>query len=786
MDLHGRSVRKPGSVICSKWRIDAMLRSNDTSATYVATHRNGAQVALKILHSHLSSDRTLQARFRREAYVANSIPHPDTVKVIDDDETDDGCAVLVMDHFDGETLEERRNRAGGTLPLDEVLSTMDNLLDIVATAHDQGIVHRDLKPETVFVTTDGRVKVLDFGTARLLSEAVPPQEMTAAGMVVGSPTYMAPEQARGQRDHVDAQSDIFSLGAMMFVLLSGESVHTFENPIAALVAAAKARARSLRVVTGPEISDEVVEVVDRALAFKKADRWPDARAFRAALRASRGELIDTFPQPGRLDPIVGLGDTSEQPVLFGSPSSRSGAYRALSLPPSGRHQVEPAAGPGSHLPSGWAPPSAPHLAAPRSSPSTPGMPALRSGAPAHPTPRKSQPETERGARTSRFEDDEAEDAPTLSFNIEQMHPGLTAALAEARRAGPQGDGRSSAPQRIPSAPVLQKVQAPPPPHPAPSNPMKATQPSPFSALEPPSTRAPSGAVRRPSVSGMPSASSPGMPARPSPAAPPRPGRSTLSLRAVEPPAAAPRPAPAAVPRPAPPAPAAPSPASVTPTAPTEPHANVMPALPRPGLPSQVGGVDPRRSTLVIPGSPALPSRREREPPQQVFQAEVMGSGRSLASSKSKIPSLTPSNAATRMDMHAGLAAAAIVPAAAAVVPTAPPLAAMRVPGPGPTAMMGFHGQPPPSRPPAPFAVMVQVPPPPPVTRPPEKLPEGYLGKKLSTHEELRILVPEASLSMDYNAIIADASRRKRRITVVVVVLVLAIVAAAIGVTLGSR
>ncbi|HQY62774.1 MAG TPA: serine/threonine-protein kinase, partial [Polyangiaceae bacterium] len=293
-------------MVCGKWRIVQHLRSTPTTATYAALHRNGAEVTLKILHSNLAGDKTLQARFRREAYVANTVPHPDAVKVIDDDETEDGCALLVMDHFEGDTLEELRIRKRGKLPYEQVAGYMEQLLDILAAAHDAGVVHRDLKPEAVLVTKQGRVKVHDFGTARVLTETANVHEMTAAGLVVGSPANMAPEQARGQRDLVDAQSDIFSLGALYFLLLSGRAVHEEESPLAALMAAASRPAPSLRTVVGVDVPDGVVEAVDRALAFMKVNRWPDARAFKAALRAGRGEMIDTFPQAGRRDPLADL------------------------------------------------------------------------------------------------------------------------------------------------------------------------------------------------------------------------------------------------------------------------------------------------------------------------------------------------------------------------------------------------------------------------------------------------------------------------------------------------
>ena len=119
---------------------------------YAATHRNGARVALKILHAQLAEDPSLCERFKREGYFANSIGHPGIVRAIDDDVTEDGCPFLVMELLEGETLEERRRRKGGKLPLSWVLPVADSLLEILAAAHAREVVHRDLKPDNVFVT----------------------------------------------------------------------------------------------------------------------------------------------------------------------------------------------------------------------------------------------------------------------------------------------------------------------------------------------------------------------------------------------------------------------------------------------------------------------------------------------------------------------------------------------------------------------------------------------------------------------------------------------------------
>jgi len=290
----GASHKRVGSVVRGKYRVEAFLATGTMGNVYAATHRNGSKVALKILHAQLAEDPSLCERFRREGYFANSIGHPGIVRAIDDDVTDDGCPFLVMELLEGETLEERRRRKGGKLPLSWVLPVADSLLEILAAAHAREVVHRDLKPDNVFVTKTGEVKVLDFGVARW-NDGKTSSDMTAVGMVLGTPAYMPPEQALGRREDVDAQSDLWAVGATLFVVLSGESVHTGGDAKAKLIATARTAARPLREAA-PELPRSVTTVVDRALAFHKSERWPDAMAMREALRWARMTVDDQESQ----------------------------------------------------------------------------------------------------------------------------------------------------------------------------------------------------------------------------------------------------------------------------------------------------------------------------------------------------------------------------------------------------------------------------------------------------------------------------------------------------------
>lgn len=278
-----KALARRGEVLRSKWRIDSLIGVGGMASVFAATHRNGNRVAIKMLHPHLSADTVVRDRFLREGYVANAVGHVGSVRVLDDDTTDDGAVFLVMELLDGQTLGAMWEAAGRRLDVAHVLWSTDGLLDVLAAAHEKGIVHRDVKPENVFVTVDGVVKVLDFGIARLrdFSSAA---TATRAGSMLGTPAFMPPEQALGRMDDVDGRSDLWAVGATMFSLLTGRLVHLGETANELLVAAATRQAPQILLVM-PELPLDLAMIIDAALAYDKANRWPDARSMQEALRA---------------------------------------------------------------------------------------------------------------------------------------------------------------------------------------------------------------------------------------------------------------------------------------------------------------------------------------------------------------------------------------------------------------------------------------------------------------------------------------------------------------------
>jgi serine/threonine-protein kinase len=280
-DLSTRAHGRVGRVLAEKYRIDAVLGVGGTAAVFAATHRNGYRVALKMRHAELSSQQAVRARFLREGYLATQIGHRGVVRIMDDDVAEDGSAYLVLELLSGTTIEGLLDDRGGRLDLDLTLGIADATLDTLAAAHGVGIVHRDVKPANLFLTSTGELKVLDFGVARWADGA----SITRTGEIWGTPAFMSPEQALGQRS-IDHRTDLWAVGAVAFRLLSGRDVHPASSDQQQLLQAATRPAPPLASVA-PGTPSVICEIVDRALAFDRDARWDSARSMLSALRKSR-------------------------------------------------------------------------------------------------------------------------------------------------------------------------------------------------------------------------------------------------------------------------------------------------------------------------------------------------------------------------------------------------------------------------------------------------------------------------------------------------------------------
>jgi len=280
--------KRLGRTIKGKWRLDRLIGVGGMAAVYAATHRNGARVAIKMLHPTISASQQIRARFIREGYLANKVDHQGVVRVLDDDVDDtDQSAFLVMDLVIGATLAERAMER--LLDAGEVLDVADQVLQVLQAAHAQGIVHRDLKPDNLLVDKDGKIHVLDFGIARLLDDVSAPGTSTKTGTAFGTPGFMAPEQALGKTQQISARTDLYALGATLFALVCGDFVHAAENPQELLVLVATQPARSLSELA-PAMNPDVVAIIDKSTRNLPEERWSSASAMLEAVRRTREKL----------------------------------------------------------------------------------------------------------------------------------------------------------------------------------------------------------------------------------------------------------------------------------------------------------------------------------------------------------------------------------------------------------------------------------------------------------------------------------------------------------------
>lgn len=281
-------------------------------------------VAIKILRQDLARDPIFQTRFRREAQAAANLNHPAIVAVYDTGEetvkSSDGTQIqvpyIVMEYVEGHTVRELLTD-GNPVPINEALEIVSGVLDALEYAHHQNLVHRDIKPGNVMITTTGKIKVMDFGIARALSDSQ--ATMTQTDAVVGTAQYLSPEQARGEQ--VDARSDLYSTGCLLYELLTG--VPPFKGDSAVAVAFQHV-SQLPRVPSSiaPDIPEALDRVVMKALAKDRDERYPDAAHMRADLRnAVLGGTVAAPATETWTQPAAASATTVMPPLANGSPTA---------------------------------------------------------------------------------------------------------------------------------------------------------------------------------------------------------------------------------------------------------------------------------------------------------------------------------------------------------------------------------------------------------------------------------------------------------------------------------
>ena len=260
-----------GTRLSGRYRLEARIAAGGMSTVYRAFDETlERQVAVKLMHREVAADSAQLERFRREARSVARLSHPHIVGVIDTGDDGDPThprPYIVLEYVEGETLKERIRR-NGRLPITEAIAYAIEIARALGLAHAQHIVHRDVKPQNVLIDHEGSAKVTDFGIARTLEE----DGLTADGRVLGTTDYVSPEQALGR--HVSGQSDLYSLGVVLYEMLTGEVPFTGENQVAVAMKHVREELPDVQVKR-PEVSAALASVVEIATAKRESDRYAD-------------------------------------------------------------------------------------------------------------------------------------------------------------------------------------------------------------------------------------------------------------------------------------------------------------------------------------------------------------------------------------------------------------------------------------------------------------------------------------------------------------------------------
>ncbi len=269
----------PDTVIDGRYRVRSRIGSGGMADVYCATDLQlGRPVALKLLYRRFAEDQEFVERFRREASSAAGLQHPNVVGVFDRGEWD-GTYYIAMEYLAGRSLKDIVREEGPLAP-DRAVDLIGQVLRAARFAHRRGIIHRDFKPHNVIVDAEGRAKVTDFGIAKAGAS-----DMTETGSIMGTAQYLSPEQAQGHA--VSAQSDLYSIGIMLYELLTGRVPFDGDSPVT--VALKQVSEHPIPPAElNPAISPQLESVVMRALRKEPAARFPDADAFIAALEQAQG------------------------------------------------------------------------------------------------------------------------------------------------------------------------------------------------------------------------------------------------------------------------------------------------------------------------------------------------------------------------------------------------------------------------------------------------------------------------------------------------------------------
>ena len=272
-----------GSIILGKYRVEKLLGCGGMGVVYQAKHLAlQRKVAIKCIHPHMVTDSEVLARFQREAMATSSIDHPNVLRVNDLDLSEDGSPLLVTELLIGRDL-DRVLRQGESLPVGRIISLLTQTLEGLYVAHQKGILHRDLKPANLFITEqDGKeqIKIVDFGLAKLLGQSH--EQLTSAGVSMGTPAYMSPEQVRGEP--LDPRADLWSVGVILYQMLTGRLPFTGDSPVSTAMSVLKGDFLDSPRDTPEGPRRDLWALCKSAISLEKERRPASAKEFRDQLQ----------------------------------------------------------------------------------------------------------------------------------------------------------------------------------------------------------------------------------------------------------------------------------------------------------------------------------------------------------------------------------------------------------------------------------------------------------------------------------------------------------------------
>jgi serine/threonine-protein kinase len=295
-----------GQTLAEKYLVEQLIKHGGMGSVYRGKHvMMDKTVAIKVLRPSLAGDDAVVARFSREAKAASRISHPHAVSVTDFGESESGVVFLVMEYLDGRTLKDLI-RSEGPMPLARAVEIVRQVSGALDAAHLQGVIHRDLKSDNIMLSqTNGGdwAKVLDFGIAKIQQpEGARDNDITAANLVIGTPQYMSPEQC-SQTGTIDARSDIYSLGVIVFEMLTGRVPFTGESPTMIMMKQVQDEPPSV-LETRPDLPASVDELIKKALAKRPSDRFRTAGELSESLnRAAAGAAAQDAVGPPVADTV---------------------------------------------------------------------------------------------------------------------------------------------------------------------------------------------------------------------------------------------------------------------------------------------------------------------------------------------------------------------------------------------------------------------------------------------------------------------------------------------------